>query len=70
MNISKSDIVAVVATVFFILCIVYMSNKYKGVPPVNQNAQIQFKRDSLEMEWYKRELERSYPFDHSKIPTK
>jgi hypothetical protein len=47
-----------------------MSNKYKGVPPVNQNAQIQFKRDSLEMEWYKRELERSYPFDHSKIPTK
>jgi len=30
--------------------------------------QISFLRDSLEMEYYKKELE-SYPYEHSKIPT-
>lgn len=68
MNISKSDILAVVATIFFISYIVYLSEKNKGVPVVDESAVIKFKRDSLEMEWYKRELERSYPFEHSKIP--
>lgn len=33
------------------------------------HQEILYKKDSLEMEYYKRAIEQSYPFDHSKIPT-
>jgi uncharacterized membrane protein len=35
--------------------------------PKETKEQIQFLRDSFEMEYYKKQLE-SYPFEHSKIP--
>ena len=35
--------------------------------PQETREQIQFLRDSFEMEYYKKQLE-SYPFEHSKIP--
>jgi hypothetical protein len=33
------------------------------------HQEILYKKDSLEMEFYKRALEEYYPFNHSKIPT-
>lgn len=69
MNINKSDLLAMVATMVFIFSIVYLSEKNKGTPPpVDKEIYIRHKRDSLEMEWYIRQLEHSYPFEHSKIP--
>lgn len=32
------------------------------------HKRIEYLRDSLEMEYYKKAIEESYPFDHSKIP--
>ena len=36
--------------------------------PKETKEQIQFLRDSFQMEYYKKQLE-SYPYEHSKIPT-
>jgi ABC-type glycerol-3-phosphate transport system permease component len=44
-----------------IISITIMKNK-----PKMNHERISFLRDSLEMEYYKKQLE-SYPFDHSKI---
>lgn len=33
-----------------------------------ESERVKFLKDSLEIEYYKKELE-SYPYDHSKIPT-
>ncbi len=32
------------------------------------HSRVEYLKDSLEMEYYKKQLE-SYPYDHSKIPT-
>ena len=37
-------------------------------PPPPSPARIRYMRDSLEMEYYRKAIEQSYPFDHSKIP--
>lgn len=36
--------------------------------PQETKEQIKFLRDSFEMEYYKKQLESSYPLNHSKIP--
>jgi hypothetical protein len=36
--------------------------------PQETKEQIKFLRDSFEMEYYKKQLDSSYPLNHSKIP--
>ena len=51
----------------FIIIVFFLSNR----PNINKRLspnRVKFLRDSLEMEYYKKQLE-SYPYDHSKIPT-
>ena len=43
-------------------------NTPKTIPPPTHDRII-YLRDSLEMEYYRKAIEHSYPFDHSKIPT-
>lgn len=48
-----------------IIAINYDDNRPDPLTP----GRIRYLRDSLEMEYYKKALDQSYPFDHSKIPT-
>lgn len=38
------------------------------IKPAMMQDRVLFLRDSLEMEYYRKELEATYPVDHSKIP--
>ncbi len=47
----------------------YKLNQQNQIFRKPTHQEILYKKDSLEMEYYKRAIEQSYPFDHSKIPT-
>jgi len=47
----------------------YQTEKENRATRKPTHQEILYKKDSLEMEYYKRAIEQSYPFDHSKIPT-
>jgi hypothetical protein len=50
-----------------VLAVAIYFDDNRPAPPTP--ARIRYLRDSLEMEYYKKAIENSYPFDHSKIPT-
>ena len=50
-----------------ILFIISLTPNY-DVEGLKKQQKIQYLKDSLETEYYKKQLE-SYPYDHSKIPT-
>ena len=60
MNISRSDIAAIILAAVFIIVLSCPFAKHPTKQPDNN-------KDSLETEWYKAQLQ-SYPFDHSQIP--
>jgi hypothetical protein len=62
MSVSKSDLVVIVLAVLFVFVMVSPLSKHQGATVSTLSV------DSLETEWYKRQLD-SYPFNHSKIPT-
>jgi hypothetical protein len=67
---NRSNLLAVIGGIGFIIIIVLFTNeahKEEAIRKASQPKDVQYLRDSLEMEWYKKQLE-SYPFEHSKIP--
>lgn len=50
-----------------VLAVAIYLDDNRPAPPTPQR--IRYLRDSLEMEYYRKAIEESYPFDHSKIPT-
>jgi len=68
MRISKEMIVTIscLTGLLTILALAIYFDDGKPEPPTP--ARIRYMRDSLEMEYYKKAIEQSYPFDHSKIP--
>jgi hypothetical protein len=49
-----------------IFVVIMFSSKINNGKPRMSHERISFLRDSLEMEYYKKQLE-SYPYDHSEI---
>jgi hypothetical protein len=70
MKVDKSQVVLWVSLVgllsLLVVAIWFDRNSPPGPPTP---ARIKYLRDSLEMEYYRKAIEESYPFDHSKIPT-
>ena len=74
----KDYIIGTIFSIVFGFAVIYLIKFY--TTKINSNRiiryqtrqetkeQIQFLRDSFEMQYYKKELE-SYPHEHSKIPT-
>lgn len=64
------SIISIIVGVFLVLGISIKNNtriiRYQTRKETQE--QIKFLRDSFEMEYYKKQL-KTYPFDHSKIPT-
>lgn len=55
------------AGILSVLAVAIFYDNIRPAPPTPQR--IRYLRDSLEMEYYRKAIEDSYPFDHSKIPT-
>ena len=69
MRISKEKIVAISCLTGLMTILVLAIYFDDGRPEQPTPARIRYLRDSLEMEYYRKEIEKSYPFNHSKIPT-
>lgn len=57
---------ALVSVVYMVISAVPKDHKPEPMP----SWRIQYLRDSLQMEWYRKQLDSTYPVDHSKIPVK
>lgn len=66
MKLTKSDLLAAVLVLSCIGGVVFMTTNctYRAVSP---EETLRHQHDSLETEWYKKQLESSYPLDHSRI---
>lgn len=69
MRISKEKMILISCLTGLITLLVLSIYFDDGKPEPPTPARIRYMRDSLEMEYYKKAIEQSYPFDHSKIPT-
>lgn len=69
MKVDKNQVVLWVCLIGLLSLFVFALWSYKNTPQPPSPARIRYLRDSLEMEYYRKAIEESYPFDHSKIPT-
>ena len=69
MKIDKSQILVALCLTGLVTLLVVAIWFDKDTPQPPSPARIKYLRDSLEMEYYRKAIENSYPFDHSRIPT-
>lgn len=69
MKISKEILVLISCLTGLITILVLMILFDVGKPEKPSPDRIRYLRDSLEMEYYKKQIEKFYYFEHSKIPT-
>ena len=69
MKISKETMILISCITGLMTILVLAIYFDDGRPEQPTPARIKYLRDSLEMEYYKKQIEKFYYFEHSKIPT-